>query len=92
MSILLKRALQAVTVVALAAVGTAVTAGVWVAIGGGPLSIHGWVAMTLGIGGTVVLAWVLMALAFRSDRDGWDDRADRVSVDETADPKTPPET
>ena len=49
----------------------------WTAIGGGPLPIHGLVALTLGVVGTLALAWVLMALAFRSDSEGWDDRADR---------------
>ena len=49
----------------------------WTAIGGGPLPIHGLVALSLGVAGTIALAWVLMALAFRSDREGWDDRADR---------------
>ena len=48
----------------------------WIAIGGGPLSIHGWIAMGLGILGTIGLSWALMSLAFRSDRDGWDDRVD----------------
>ncbi len=49
----------------------------WNLIGGGPMPIHGLVALSLGVAGTIALAWVLMALAFRSDRDGWDDRADR---------------
>ena len=49
----------------------------WTAIGGGPLPIHGLVALTLGVVGSIALAWVLMALAFRSDSEGWDDRADR---------------
>ena len=49
----------------------------WTAIGGGPLPIHGLVALTLGVVGTIALASVLMALAFRSDSEGWDDRADR---------------
>lgn len=53
----------------------------WTGIGGGEMSIHGWIAMTLGILGTVGLAWGLMSLAFRSHRDGWDDR-----VDNTLDP------
>jgi hypothetical protein len=48
----------------------------WVAIGGGDLPLHGWIAMGLGICGTVGLAWGLMALAFKSDREGWDERAD----------------
>jgi len=51
-------------------------AALWRAIGGGALTIHGWIAMGLGILGTVGLSWVLMSLAFRSDREGWDDRVD----------------
>ncbi len=50
----------------------------WTAIEGEPLPVHGLVALSLGILGTVALAWGLMALAFRSDRDGWDERADRT--------------
>ena len=49
----------------------------WTAIGGGPMPIHGVVALSLGVLGTIALAWILMSLAFRSDREGWDDRADR---------------
>jgi hypothetical protein len=48
----------------------------WVAIGGGQMPVHGWIAMGLGVTGTVVLAWGLMALAFKSDREGWDDQVD----------------
>ncbi len=48
----------------------------WVAIGGGDLPLHGWIAMALGVAGTVGLAWVLMALAFKSHREGWDDQVD----------------
>ena len=90
---LMKRALLTVAVVALAAVATVGTARIWTAIGGAPLSIHGWIAMTVGIGGTVALAWVLMALAFRSDRDGWDARADRLpeADDAAANPAVRPE-
>jgi hypothetical protein len=47
----------------------------WRLIGGGALSVHGWIALTLGIFGTIALAWGLMALAFRSSREGWDDQA-----------------
>ncbi len=62
-----------------AGVAIASTIGVslaWRAIDGGDLSLHGWIALTLGISGTVALAWGLMALAFKSHREGWDDRAD----------------
>ena len=48
----------------------------WMAIGGGDLTTHGWIAMTLGVLGTCGLAWGLMSLAFRSHREGWDDRVD----------------
>lgn len=90
MPLLLKRVLLTVVVVALAAAGTVGTARVWIAIGGDPLTIHGWIAMALGIGGTVVLAWVLMALAFRSDRDGWDARADSLPDNDQPDAGAPP--
>jgi hypothetical protein len=53
----------------------------WIAIGGGALPLHGWIAMGLGILGTVGLTYGLMALAFKSHREGWDDR-----VDNTLDP------
>ena len=48
----------------------------WVAIGGGDLPLHGWIAMGLGVAGTVGLTWGLMALAFKSSREGWDDQVD----------------
>ncbi|WP_339873286.1 hypothetical protein [uncultured Brevundimonas sp.] len=84
MPTLLKRTLLTVAVVALAAAGTVGTASVWTAIGGGPLSVHGWIAMAIGIGGSIALAWGLMTLAFRSDRDGWDAQADRLPADDAA--------
>ena len=62
----------------IAAAATWAVAAVWRAIGGGELSVHGWIALSLGILGTVALAWVLMALAFKSDREGWDDRVDNT--------------
>jgi hypothetical protein len=68
--------LRLLLAVAIAAVATWGIAALWRLIGGGPLSIHGWIAMTLGIFGTVGLSWLLMGLAFRSDREGWDDRVD----------------
>ena len=62
--------------VVIAAVATLGLAGYWRLIGGGPMSVHGWIAMGLGVLGAVSLAWLLMSLAFRSDREGWDDRVD----------------
>ena len=60
-------------------VAAAATGGVslaWIAIGGGPLGVHGLIALSLGVLGTVALTWSLMALAFKSSREGWDDRPD----------------
>lgn len=59
-----------------AACATALLALAWSAIGGAELTMHGWIALTLGVVGTVLLAWLLMALAFKSDREGWDDQVD----------------
>ncbi len=75
---LLLRTLLALTV---SAVATWALGLFWTAIGGGDLPLHGWIAMALGITGTVGLAWGLMALAFKSHREGWDDQ-----VDNTLDP------
>ncbi len=48
----------------------------WTAIGGGSLGLHGLIALSLGVLGTVGLTRALMALAFKSSREGWDDRPD----------------
>ena len=72
-------------VCALTAASVGALAFAWRGIGGGDLTVHGWIALTLGILGTIALAWALMALAFRSDREGWDAR-----VGDTSDhPDTP---
>lgn len=65
----------------LAALGAAAAATwglglMWTAIGGGEMPLHGWIALGLGISGTIGLSWLLMALAFKSDREGWDDEVD----------------
>ncbi len=70
---------QFLVVLAVAVVSTVAVGAAWMAIGGGTLPIHGWIALGLGIAGTVALTWVLMRLAFRSDREGWDARADDTS-------------
>ncbi len=61
---------------AIAAACTAGLALAWRAIGGGEMSIHGWIALGLGVTGTLGLTWILMHLAFRSHREGWDDQVD----------------
>jgi len=68
--------LALVLAIAVAALSTWGLGLLWTLIGGGEMSLHGWIAMAIGVLGTVGLAWVLMALAFRSDREGWDDRVD----------------
>lgn len=75
-----RRVVRLLTSVVIAVViAAAMTWGVgltWTAIGGGAMSRHGWIALTLGVAGTVALSWLLMGLAFKSDREGWDDRVD----------------
>ena len=66
-------------VIALLIAGATTLALNWVwtdLLGGGEMTIHGWIALGLGMFGTCALAWVLMALAFKSSREGWDDRVD----------------
>ena len=68
--------LKLVLLVGVAALTTAAVSLAWTAIGGGALGTHGLIALSLGASGTVALAWALMALAFKSSREGWDDRPD----------------
>lgn len=68
--------LKLLAVIGVAAVATAAVNVAWTAIGGGPLGVHGLIALSLGVLGTVGLTWTLMALAFKSSREGWDDRPD----------------
>ena len=63
-------------VVGVAALATVSVSLAWTAIGGGPLGLHGLIALSLGVLGTVAMTWILMALAFKSSREGWDDRPD----------------
>jgi hypothetical protein len=78
MSAPLRFALNLFLALLVAAVATWGLAAGWRAIGGGELNVHGWIAMSLGVLGTVGLAWLLMALAFKSDREGWDERVDNT--------------
>ncbi len=68
--------LKFLAVTGVAVVSTAAVSLTWTAIGGGPLGVHGLIALSLGVFGTVGLTWGLMALAFKSSREGWDDRPD----------------
>jgi hypothetical protein len=66
--------LAVIAVIGVAAIATAAVSLGWIAIGGGPLGLQGLIALSLGALGTVGLTWALMALAFKSSREGWDDR------------------
>ena len=50
---------------------------VWVELGEVEMSIHGWIALTLGVVFTFLVGAGLMALVFISHRRGFDDRASR---------------
>jgi hypothetical protein len=66
--------LRCLAVIGVALIATLAVSLAWTAIGGGPLGLHGLIALSLGAMGTVGLTWALMALAFKSSRDCWDDR------------------
>lgn len=58
----------------------------WKAVGGQALGLHGSLALAIGVFGTIGMAWLMMSLAFKSSREGWDDR-----VDNSLDPGKKPE-
>jgi len=68
---------QILAVVGVAFLATGGVSLAWTAIGGGPLRFHGLVALSLGVFGTTALTWTLMALAFKSSREDWDERVGR---------------
>lgn len=51
----------------------------WSLIGGDSLTVNGWIAVSLGVFFTFALTWGLMSLAFRSSREGFDQRAGDLS-------------
>jgi len=67
--------------VLVAAVAVGLMNWLWGALGGGEMSVHGWIALGIGMIGTAGLAWGLMALAFHSNRSGID-----ADVDNSLDP------
>ena len=70
--------------VALILMGAVVLAGLsvgamglaWDAIGASPMTVHGWIALSIGAVGTALLTAGLMILAFHSHRSGHDDRVE----------------
>lgn len=83
---LLRLGLSLLLAALVAAAATWGVAALWTAIGGHDMSVHGWIALGVGLLGTGGLTWGLMALAFRSHREGWDDQ-----VDNSLDPGRPRE-
>lgn len=73
---LVRLAVALAAAVLIAAAATWGLAALWTAIGGHDMSVHGWIALGIGLLGTGGLTWALMALAFKSHREGWDDQAD----------------
>ena len=47
----------------------------WLEAGKAAISFHGWIALGLGIGLTLLVGMGLMALVFYSNRSGHDERA-----------------
>jgi hypothetical protein len=57
----------------------------WNLHGDVPMSAHGYVAMALGIGFTLVVGVGLMALVFYSSRKGYDERAAGIAAQDETD-------
>ena len=47
----------------------------WVSVQGPPMPMHGYIAMTLGVGLSLVVGCGLMTLLFYSSRHGYDERS-----------------
>lgn len=63
---------------ALAGLSVAAMGWGWKAMGGAPMTVHGWIALSIGSVATAVLAAGLMILAFHSDSSGHDDRVEKT--------------
>ena len=74
----------ALKAVLLALLGAAIWIAVagWQAVGDVAIPAHGYIAMTLGIGFSLVVGCGLMALVFYSNRKGYDDPAQRETKDD----------
>lgn len=51
--------------------------GAWTSMDGVAMSVHGWIALALGVVVSFAVGAGLMALVFYSARHGFDDRVDR---------------
>lgn len=50
---------------------------VWQELGGVAIGLHGWIALSLGVGATILLGVVLVTLMHQSAKRGFDDEAGR---------------
>jgi hypothetical protein len=64
----------------LAALSVGAMAWGWDAIGGAPMTLHGWIALSIAVLGTALLSAGLMILAFHSNRSGHDDRVESTEA------------
>ena len=64
----------AITAVVLALSFVAIGIYAWQALGASELTVHGYIALVLGVIGTIGLGVGLMALVFYSHRYGYDER------------------
>ena len=74
---MMKNWLLIVVLLGLLAISSAFGYWVWAELGEVEMSIHGWIALTLGAVVTFLVGAGLMALVFISHRRGFDDRANR---------------
>lgn len=65
----------------LAVLAVVLTLQVWGGLGGTDMSIHGWIALALGVVFTLGIGGGLMALAFFSARRGYDDHVGEIDDD-----------
>jgi hypothetical protein len=68
------RVAVAVTAVVLALALVAIGIYAWRTLGASELTVHGYIALVLGVTGTIVLGVGLMVLVFYSNRYGYDER------------------
>jgi hypothetical protein len=78
----MRAALLTVTVLlGLLLASAAVAYWVWIELGDVAMGRHGWIALSLGAGATLLVGGGLMALVFFSSRRGYDERANRPDRD-----------
>ena len=69
----MKTALLVVVWIGLLLAAGAVALHLWLELEDVSLGVHGWVALGLGVGASLILGVGLMMLVFRSARRGYDD-------------------